>query len=201
MTFDPLVAAALGASAAMALLGPPAAALLFRRATKAPWAALGAGALTFFVSQVVLRLPWQVGIGVWKKDALAADPVLLFAWVLFSCFTAGLFEETGRYVAFRKLYRAEHSWRSGVMFGLGHGGLEAVLLVGLSLAVLRAATRGGARWYWAAVGFHAVSNLAGVEAARHLGPYVGEAVIALFALAALAFVFAERRAERERLVA
>lgn len=250
MTLDPYVVAGLSASAALALLGPPLAVLVFRRRTGAPWAALGIGALTFFVSQVVLRLPWQVGLGVWLKDDFAKSPALLLGWVVLSCLTAGLFEETGRYVAFKKLLTKEHSWRSGVMFGLGHGGLEAMLLigltlaantvvyvllasgvplplppealaaveqqfaavtpglalmgglervssmcvhVGLSLAVLRAVQTRSPRWYAAAIAFHAASNFAGVEVTRRFGAYAGEAAIAVFALAALAFVFAERR--------
>ena len=249
LTLDPLVAAGLAVSAALALFGPLLAALVFRRRTGAPWAALGFGALTFFVSQLVLRLPWQIGIGVWKKDAFAADPVLLLAWVAFSAFTAGLFEETGRYVAFRKVFTAEQSWRAGVMFGLGHGGLESVLLVGLSiagnlvlyvllargvpvplpeaataaivqqfaavtpglallgglervlsmcvhvacsLAVLRAVREQRPRWYLAALGFHAVSNLVAVEVARRFGPFWAEGVIGVFAVAAVAFAVAER---------
>lgn len=122
LTLDVGVAVALGVSAAVALLGPLAAALVFRRRTGAPWLALGAGALTFFVSQCVLRLPWQIGVGVWLKDDFAKSTALAMAWVVFSCLTAGLFEETGRWVAFRRALTAERSRRVGVMFGLGHGG-------------------------------------------------------------------------------
>ena len=85
MTLDPGVVVGLSVSAAQALLGPPLAVWLFRRRTGAPWAALGLGALTFFVSQVVLRLPWQVGIGVWLKDDFAQSPPLLMGWVVLSC--------------------------------------------------------------------------------------------------------------------
>lgn len=252
MTLDPGVVIGMSISAALALLGPPVAALIVRRRTGAPWAALGIGALTFFVSQVVLRLPWQVGVGVWLKDDFAKSPALLTAWLVVSCLTAGLFEETGRYVAFKKVFTSEHSWRAGVMFGVGHGGLEAMLLVGLSiagnlvlyvllasdvplplpaealtaveqqfsaltpglslmgglervssmcvhvalsLAVLRAVRSRSPRWYLAAIAFHAVSNLAGVEVTRRFGPYAGEAVIAVFAAAAVAFIVAERRGD------
>lgn len=47
-------------------------------------------------------------------------------------YTAGLFEETGRLVVMLLLLKAFHRWIDGVSFGLGHGGIEAVLLVGMA---------------------------------------------------------------------
>src|ERR1043165_2890447 len=97
LTFDPLVFAALCFAALLALGTPVAAALLVRRRTGAPWVAMAFGVLPFIVSQPVLRLPWQIFIGVHYKDALKENATLMFAWIVFSSFTAGLFEETGRY--------------------------------------------------------------------------------------------------------
>jgi uncharacterized membrane protein YhfC len=60
--------------------------------------------------------------------------------------TAGLFEEVGRYIGYRWLMGREtktwskavtKTWSKAVMYGLGHGGLESILLVaGLSLLSL-----------------------------------------------------------------
>jgi uncharacterized membrane protein YhfC len=49
--------------------------------------------------------------------------------------TAALFEEVGRYIGYRWLMgREEKTWSKAVMYGLGHGGLESMLLVaGLTL--------------------------------------------------------------------
>jgi uncharacterized membrane protein YhfC len=44
--------------------------------------------------------------------------------------TAGLFEETARYVVLRWLAKGARGWNNAVMFGAGHGGIEAILLVG-----------------------------------------------------------------------
>ena len=44
--------------------------------------------------------------------------------------TSGLFEETARYIVFRWLAKDARRWQDGVMFGAGHGGIEAILLVG-----------------------------------------------------------------------
>ncbi|MFZ5438837.1 MAG: YhfC family intramembrane metalloprotease [Myxococcota bacterium] len=131
MEWNPLVAVGLGTSAVVATLGPLVLALvLWRRG--ASLKAWGVGALTFAVSQLVLRLPWQVPLNLWLAPKLKDDAGLLFAWLAFSALTAGLFEETGRWVAYRTLWK-DRSTLGGVMLGAGHGGLESIVLVGLSL--------------------------------------------------------------------
>jgi uncharacterized membrane protein YhfC len=129
---DAVDATGLGLAAGVCLVGPVLAALWWHRRTGAPLVALGAGALVFFVSQVVLRLPWQIPLGRW----IQGHPEWVIPFLLFSSLTAGLFEETGRWAGYRYLLRAERSRRVGVMFGLGHGALEAILLAGLPLAGL-----------------------------------------------------------------
>ena len=55
-----------------------------------------------------------------------------WAYVLYGALAAGVFEETGRYVGFRFLLR-KHTDRSvSVMYGIGHGGIEAILVGGVS---------------------------------------------------------------------
>jgi len=130
--FDPVTATGLAAAAGVCLIGPILAALWWHRRTGAPLAAFGAGALVFLISQVILRLPWQIALGRWVQE----HPKWLIFFLLFSSLTAGLFEETGRWAGYRYLLRKERSLRIGVMFGLGHGALEAILLAGLPLASL-----------------------------------------------------------------
>jgi len=61
---------------------------------------------------------------------LQASRVALLAWIVILSLTAGLFEEFGRYVGFRWLMkREEKTWAKGVMYGLGHGGIESMLLI------------------------------------------------------------------------
>jgi uncharacterized membrane protein YhfC len=130
--FDPVAATSLAAAATICLVGPVLVALWWHRRSGAPFKALGAGALVFFVSQVVLRLPWQIPLGRW----IQGQPKWVIPFLLFSSFTAGLFEETGRWVGYKYLLRGERSRRIAVMFGLGHGASEAILLAGLPLAGL-----------------------------------------------------------------
>jgi uncharacterized membrane protein YhfC len=130
--FDRLDATGLALAAGVCLVGPVLAALWWHRRTGAPFKALAAGALVFFVSQIVLRFPWQVPLGRWVQG----HSEWLIPFLLFSSFTAGLFEETGRWAGYRYLLKEERSRRVAVMFGLGHGALEAILLAGVPLAGL-----------------------------------------------------------------
>jgi uncharacterized membrane protein YhfC len=132
--FRPTVAVLLALSALLTLLGPVAIAWWWRRRSGASWKTWGWGVLVFFVSQCVLRLPWQIALGIWLAPRLAKSTALMWAWVGVSSFTAGLFEECGRWAGYRWLVRRERTFRVGVMFGLGHGGVESMLLVGVSLA-------------------------------------------------------------------
>jgi len=56
----------------------------------------------------------------------------VFAYALYGGFAAGLFEETGRYLAMRFLMKKTLNKRESLMYGAGHGGIEAMLLVGLT---------------------------------------------------------------------
>ncbi len=134
-TMRPAVLVALSLSALLTLLGPFVAALVWKRRTGARWAHFGAGALTFFVSQIVLRLPWQVPLGLWLGPRLSGNVPAQIGWAAASALTAALFEEVGRWVAFRWLVKGARAPRDGAMFGLGHGGIESTLLVGITLSV------------------------------------------------------------------
>ncbi len=129
----PAVTLAVATSAAVAILLPVALAAWWRRRSGAPWRALWTGALVFFVSQVVLRVPWQAPLAMYLSKKTGGSGALWTGFLLLSCLTAGLFEETGRYVAYRTLLKNEHNTRAGVFYGIGHGGIESILFVGLSL--------------------------------------------------------------------
>lgn len=95
------------------------------------------GAAGFFVSQLVVRQPLLALLGQVDLYRLftVAHPV---GQALFLALTAGLAEETARYVVFRFLARRAQSERlTPLWYGLGHGGLEAVL-VGVNSVVLLA---------------------------------------------------------------
>lgn len=66
--------------------------------------------------------------------AIAGSPYL---YMVYGGLAAGLFEETGRYVAFRWIInkRRYPERDAAVTYGIGHGGIEAVLTLGATYAV------------------------------------------------------------------
>ena len=58
----------------------------------------------------------------------------IWLYALYGGFMAGLFEETGRYLAFAfalKKYRAKNV--NALMYGAGHGGFEAIVITGITM--------------------------------------------------------------------
>lgn len=113
----------------LAVFVPFIAAIWFCRKYKVPFTTVLVGALTFFVVQVVLRIPMLQFLGF---DSTM--PGGFFAYSAFLAITAALFEELGR-LGFFKLFRRNPNWENAVAFGIGHGGIEAILLVGFTMAV------------------------------------------------------------------
>ena len=50
---------------------------------------------------------------------------------LYGAFMAGIFEEVGRFIMMKFFMRKNHEFKDGFIFGLGHGFIEAVLIVGV----------------------------------------------------------------------
>lgn len=94
------------------------------------WSAWLLGAAGFFVMQVVLRLPILSLLSLSKGfSAFAEEHYILYCLAL--AVTAGLFEVAGRYVV-AKLMQKNLTYRRGIAAGLGHGGIEAMILVGMT---------------------------------------------------------------------
>lgn len=85
------------------------------------------GVLAFVVFQVVIRikilLPWLQSTG-WPS----LNPMM---YAVFLSITAGLFEEPARFLVFA-LMKKKRGFPDGFSYGIGHGGIEAILIVGLT---------------------------------------------------------------------
>ncbi|MCG8346924.1 MAG: YhfC family intramembrane metalloprotease [Chloroflexales bacterium] len=123
---------------AFMIMFPLALAVLARRKLGVGWRYFGFGALVFFVSQMLIRIPLIIALQMALAPQLSGSRGLQIAFGGLLALTAGLFESVGRYLGYRWLMRNdEKTWSKGVMYGLGHGGIEAMLLVaGLALANL-----------------------------------------------------------------
>ena len=98
----------------------------------AKWSLFGIGAVTFIASQVVHIPLLQQLTALFANKTLPAPPAawqLTFNAVVLGL-AAGLCEELARYLVYRFWIRSARTWREALMFGAGHGGIEAILLGG-----------------------------------------------------------------------
>jgi uncharacterized membrane protein YhfC len=100
------------------------------------WSVFGAGALTFVASQVV-HLPFNAWVlnPFLMTSGLVTDSGAFGRMVVAALLglSAGVCEEGARFLAYRFALRRARTWPEGILFGAGHGGMEAALLGGLAL--------------------------------------------------------------------
>jgi len=54
----------------------------------------------------------------------------------YAALVAGIFEESGRYIAYKYILPKFRDWKDGLAYGLGHGGIESILLGGFQKLIL-----------------------------------------------------------------
>lgn len=89
------------------------------------------GAAGFFVPQILIRLPILNTLAV-TPGFTAFTQNHLFAYSLSLAFTAGLFELAGRFAVAKLLNRKNLTRKRSLAAGLGHGGIEAILIIGMT---------------------------------------------------------------------
>ena len=57
----------------------------------------------------------------------------IWGYALCAGLLAGLFEETGRFVAFKLLLKQRDNRETAIAYGLGHGGIECMIVLGFSM--------------------------------------------------------------------
>lgn len=92
------------------------------------------GAATFFIFQGLLRIPLLQWVLPKSADYVLFQFTQPILYLLFLSVTAGIFEEVGRYVVMKR-FMADAPIAHAIGFGMGHGGIEAILLVGLNLII------------------------------------------------------------------
>ena len=94
------------------------------------------GVFCFIITQVILRPIFLYVIGMLYPPMQKLVESSIFHSILvviLAALSAGLFEEIGRYVVWKKRRHDAPSYQDAIAFGLGHGGCEAVLALGLPL--------------------------------------------------------------------
>ncbi len=144
------------------------------------WGLFGVGAVTFVLSQVG-HIPFNQVV-LTRLPALTSN---LLGLSLFAGLSAGIFEESARFLMYRFWVQRARDWRSGLMLGLGHGGIESFLtglLVAINGYVLYTVRVGATSAFVPAAQLPAVQQtLAGILAASPFALLLG-AVERLFAI-------------------
>ena len=124
--------AALALGAALGILLPLALALVWVRKKREPFKTVLVGAVIFFLFVTFLEKPLQ-GLVITGDHPVAAfldaHPIW---WALVVGLFPGVFEETGRLFAFKAILKNRKNRETAVSYGIGHGGIEVLLLMGVN---------------------------------------------------------------------
>ena len=104
------------------------------------------GALVFFKlkNKEISILPAVIGAAMFFAFALILEQLLhavmlpivsgsVIAYTLYGALAAGVFEETSRFIGYKFILKKHTDPRTSIMYGIGHGGCEAIMLVGISM--------------------------------------------------------------------
>ncbi|MHB1484290.1 MAG: YhfC family glutamic-type intramembrane protease [Saccharofermentanales bacterium] len=104
--------------------------LLMMKGRKGVFGVWIAGALGFIIPQMVIRIPVLQALGAMPTFQLfTKEHPYIYVFTL--ALTAGLFETAGRMVVLKVALGRKLSYMTGLAAGAGHGGIEAMALVGL----------------------------------------------------------------------
>jgi uncharacterized membrane protein YhfC len=138
MPVNPLLITSFSVAALVDLLAPLLLAVFLAHRFGGRWRYWLYGLLVFLLSQGITRVPAMIYFQTRPAvQAALSEPAWFWPFLLFAAATAGLFEEGGRWLAFRfAIPPAERRWRTALMLGAGHGGLESIGVGLLTLAGL-----------------------------------------------------------------
>lgn len=126
---------------------------------KGSWKPLLFGALTFTVFQGFLRVPMLAALehSTGFTAFESASPAL---YAMFLGATAAFFQEGGRWLVMRFLLKKQRGLRDGFAFGVGHGGIEAIVVLGMTAVTTLSLGSGVSEEDWSIVLAEGVERLA-----------------------------------------
>ena len=89
----------------------------------------GIGAVTFIIFALVLEQCLHVVMIKQFGEALTGN---LLVKAIYGGLAAGVFEEVGRFTSMNLFKKKELTKHNALMYGIGHGGIEAIIIVGLT---------------------------------------------------------------------
>ena len=128
----------LALGAVLMIVVPIVVAIIWTKKKKERFTTVLVGAVTFLLFAVVLEKPIQAVLIAPTQMGLAdtgisqflnARPVL---WAFMVGLFPGIFEETGRFVAYKTVLKKRKNRETSISYGIGHGGFEVIFLMGVS---------------------------------------------------------------------
>lgn len=124
-----------GAAALMILMAVltvvgPAAGMLFLRRQGGRWRDFWVGGVTFFLFAMVLEQILHTLVLRSPLGQVLQSNIWLYG--LYGGLAAGIFEEVGRFLAFKLVLKNRRERITALSYGVGHGGMEAFLVLGMT---------------------------------------------------------------------
>lgn len=119
-------------TAVLGIALPLIAAIIWCKKKHEPFTTVLIGAVTFLLFAIVIEKPLQalvISLDSPVSQFVNARPVL---WGIIVGLFPGVFEETGRLVAFKTVLRKRKQRETGLSHGIGHGGFEAMFILGIT---------------------------------------------------------------------
>lgn len=119
-------------TAVLGIALPLIAAIIWCKKKHEPFTTVLIGAATFLLFAIVIEKPLQalvISLDSPVSQFVNARPVL---WGIIVGLFPGVFEETGRFVAFKTVLRKRKQRETGLSHGIGHGGFEALFILGVT---------------------------------------------------------------------
>jgi uncharacterized membrane protein YhfC len=114
---------------------PVALLIIFKKKFHISLKVLAVGALTFILfAQILEGLAHSFFLVANETTKSLLENPWLF--MVYGGLMAGVFEETGRFVMMKYALKKHREWRDGLSFGLGHGGIEALVIVGVNAVMM-----------------------------------------------------------------
>lgn len=103
--------------------------IVVKRKTNAKVSGFFMGVLTFVVFALILEQFLHLAVNAALGDTLTSN---IWLYALYGGLAAGIFEETGRFLTMRFFMKKNLTKENALMYGVGHGGIEAMLIAGLA---------------------------------------------------------------------
>ena len=119
-------------TAVLGIALPLIAVIIWCKKKHEPFTTVLIGAATFLLFAIVIEKPLQalvISLDSPVSQFVNARPVL---WGIIVGLFPGVFEETGRFVAFKTVLRKRKQRETGLSHGIGHGGFEAMFILGIT---------------------------------------------------------------------